>query len=239
MKTNLIYNTDCIEGMKVLPGESIDLVITDPPYKCNISGAGNMGKTWNTMEWFEDMESHVEWMKECYRVLKDKTHFYCFSSGNALKQLLCDAEEAGFDFKDILVIDKIHNMPVGGYYLRQTEFVLLFSKGIRLINNQKMANIIRLAFPRGKQKKHPTQKPVGLFEMLIRQSTSPGDVVLDPFIGSGTAAIACLAAGRKYIGYEISKDYCNLALREIAESENLFTLANNSQNNDAKPLFAL
>jgi site-specific DNA-methyltransferase (adenine-specific) len=219
IELNRIYNEDCLQGMKRIPDKSVDMILTDPPYKCDIQGGAGIAKSWDRKDWFADLEEHKEWMGECYRVLKDNSHFYCFTSAKATKKLWNDAESVGFEFKDILTVDKVCNMPVGGYYLRQTEFVLLFGKGFRKVTSQKISNIFRERFPRNEEKLHPTQKPCNLLSVYIKQSTSPQGVVLDPFMGSGTTAIACMDTDRNFIGFELSPEYCAIAERRIEQTK--------------------
>ena len=125
-----------------------------------------------------------EWLPEVYRVLKTGTHCYVMINPRNLKELQQAAEDAGFKFQQLIVWDKGNTTP-NKYYLNAYELVLMLRKGpAKNINNLgtknilKVPNIVRV-------KKHPTEKPAELMQILVENSTNPGDIVLDPFMGVG------------------------------------------------------
>lgn len=133
--------------------------------------------------------------------------------------------KSDFHFTKLLVWDK-QNKICGTYYMGQIEFIFLLRKGgDRPINNCGTSDL--LSFPNVKDKVggeniHNSQKPINLFRTMIVNSTNEGDVVLDPFMGSGTTALACIKENRKYVGFEIDSKYYDTATTRIKdESRNL------------------
>ena len=220
LETNVIYNEDCLEGMKVIPDNSIDLIVTDPPYKTTPRGSSGgtggilkeeinkRGKVFK----HNDIEFN-EWLPELYRVLKDTGHAYIMSNNKNLKDMLIAIENVGFNIYKTLIWAKnssITNM----YYMDSHEYIIFCRKGkAKRINNCGTKSVLNVDNPRNKV--HPTEKPVELMEILINNSSQEGELVLDPFMGSGTTAIASLRTGRKFIGFEIDKEYFKLAITRL------------------------
>lgn len=225
---NRIINGDCLEELVKLPANSIDLVLTDPPYKIVSGGMTNQlggifdrAKHPNTAtgKMFDHNEiEFTEWLPEVYRVLKSGCHAYVMSSGRQLNSLTNAAILAGFEFQNLLVWDKGSVTP-NRYYMQRTEFILMLKKGkSRTINDAGSHNIIYVPNIVG-TKRHPTEKPVGLMEYLIRNSTHKGDVVLDPFAGSGATLVAANHLSRQYIGIELNADYAKIAQARLSQTE--------------------
>jgi len=157
-----------------------------------------------------------EWLPELYRVLKPNTHCYVMINARNLKDLQIAAEGAGFVFQQLIIWDK-GNLTPNKYYLNAYELILMLRKGkARKINNMGTSNILRIPNIT-RTKKHPTEKPAALMRILIENSTSEGDVVLDPFMGVGGTGIACREAKRDFIGIEIDETYFNIADQQINE----------------------
>ena len=222
-----IARCDCMELLPSIPDESVDLVVTDCPYHivsggCTNKGSGNgIFQKENASDgklFLHNDISFSEWLPEVYRVLKSDRHCYIMINGRNLKDLQQEAENAGFAFQNLLVWDK-GNVTPNRYYMNACEFVLMLKKGkSRTINNRGTANILRYKNPVGK-KNHPTEKPVDLMKVLIENSTNEGDVVLDPFMGSGSTGVACVNTGRKFIGMELDQGYFEIAQKRIDEAE--------------------
>lgn len=159
-----------------------------------------------------------EWLPELYRILKDGTHCYIMINPRNLKELQQCAEEAGFVFQNLIVWDKGNSTP-NKYYLNSYELILMMRKGkARKINNMGTKNILRVPnIIRAKQ--HPTEKPFELMQVLVENSTSPGDTVLDPFMGVGGVGVACTNTGRNFIGIEIDEKYFSIARQRIEKVE--------------------
>ncbi len=185
---------------------------------------GNIPSAVKDGKMFKDNDiKFSEWLPEVYRVLKRGTHCYVMINSRNLKDLQVAAESAGFAFQNLLVWDKGNCTP-NKYYMQATEYILLLSKRpARNINNMGTTNILR--FPNVRDKRHPTEKPPALFKCLINNSTLVGDLVLDPFLGVGAAAVASKGLSRKFVGIEINKEYYDIAIQSMStpEQTNLLT----------------
>lgn len=226
---NKIYNMDCMEGMKQLPDESIDLVVTDPPYKIEQGGCSNKavtinacGRILNNIELvkkgkiFEHNEiGFREWLPEIYRVLKDNSHCYIMINGRNLAELQTEAKEVGFRFHNIIVWDKGNATP-NKWYMQRLEFILFLFKGkSKNINNLGTTTLLQVPNIKRGTKRHPTEKPVALMKILIENSSKENEIVLDPFMGVGSTALACKELNRQFIGFELDKQYCDIATKRI------------------------
>ena len=224
-----IYNKDCLEGLKQIPDNSIDCIVTDPPYKVTSRGsAGNSGgmlqKEINRKgQVFKHNDIHItEWIGELYRVLKDSGHCYIMTNHKNLQEYLNVITETGFHFIKCLIWDK-GNKIMGQYYMSQFEYIIFSRKGkAKKINHCETSDI--LSIPNKKTKIdgkniHDTEKPVELMKILIANSTQEGDTVLDPFVGSGSTLLACKELNRIGIGYEIDKEYYELACKRLKEHQ--------------------
>ena len=157
-----------------------------------------------------------EWLPEVYRVLKQNTHCYIMINPRNLAELQVKAEKVGFKFQQILIWQK-NNATPNKYYLNSYEMILMLRKGkAKNINHMGTKNILQINNIIG-NKKHPTEKPVELMEILIDNSTRGGDVVLDPFMGAGSTGVACKNLGRDFIGVEIDERYFKIAEERINE----------------------
>lgn len=156
-----------------------------------------------------------EWLPEVYRILKDDTHCYIMINARNLKELQQEAENVGFKFQQIIVWKK-NNATPNKYYLNNAEFILMLRKGkAKNINYMGTKNVLEINNILGGNKKHPTEKPVELMEILIKNSSNEGDLVIDPFMGAGASGIACKNLNRNFIGIEIDEKYFNIAKERI------------------------
>jgi len=225
MKKDILYNSDCVEGMRQLPDECIDLVVTDCPYKiCHSGTCGTGGILGNdnkdvfdgSIFAYNDI-AFSEYLPELYRVLKPNTHCYIMINALNLKDLQQAAEDAGFRLQNILAWKK-NNATPNHFYMQCLEYILMFRKGMaRDINDMGMTNCLSVPniTSKGANGEHPTAKPVALMEVLIKQSSNAGDLILEPFAGGGSTLVAAKHCGRHYIGYEIDEKYYNLALKKL------------------------
>lgn len=157
-----------------------------------------------------------EWLPEVYRVLKNGSHCYLMVNSRNLKELQTKAENVGFKFLNLLVWVK-NNATPNKYYMQQCEFILLLRKGVaKNINDMGMTNVFSIPNIMG-NKLHPTEKPVELMRELIEQSTNEGDIVLEPFMGSGSTIIACKQVNRNYVGIEIDEQYFKVAQYRLSK----------------------
>ena len=138
--------------------------------------------------------------------------------------------EKYFKLKNIIVWEK-NNTSMGdlkGSYAPKHEFILYGHKGRRLRNGFRYADIIKAN--RTNNKLHPTQKPIDLLEIFIKQSTNENEIVLDCFMGSGSTGVACVNTGRKFIGIELDKNYFDIASKRIEEA--YFNVQNEGAENE-------
>ena len=238
-----LYNGDCLEIMKAIPDNSIDLVATDCPYKIVSGGCRKIPKDGERetsgiltsrhkdnkrTDWVDDVRTgkmfanndieFKDWLPDVYRVLKDKAHCYIMVNSRNLAELQKQAELAGFKFQNLLVWDK-GNVTPNRYYMQGFECILMLRKGgAKNINNLGSSNILKVPNIIG-NKTHPTEKPIDLMRILIENSTQPNEIVLDPFMGSGSTMIACLNTNRKGIGIELDKHYFDIASKRINEHQ--------------------
>lgn len=215
MEINKIYPMDCFEGLEKMKDESIDCIITDPPFNSETKMASPFRPDSNAKmseeEWFiyNNMSSrgYISWMnrifKELNRVLKKGSHLYVFCNWKNIRNTMDILEANFFILKDLLVWDKEH-FGIGFNYRPQTEFILFVSKDKpKRLNSKGQANLFR--FKRLYKAHSLVQKPVGLIQKLVEMSSNEGELILDPFMGTGTTAIASRNIGRKFIGFELNK----------------------------------
>lgn len=208
---NEVIQTDFELLFASLPDECIDLVLTDPPY-WTLNKWRQMGTTArlgghydpdkrDESKWFETItEAQLEVLvHETYRVLKPDRFAYIMCDWQVLGSIYRIVEGQCWDYWKPIVWDKVH--PGMGYHYRaRYEFVVLFQKGSTKLRSNDKPDV--LSFPRV-VKGFPTEKPWRLFELLVKNSTDVGDLVLDPFMGSGTTAYVCKLLGRDYLVCDI------------------------------------
>lgn len=226
MKLDDIYQGDCLELMKDIPDESVDLIVTDPPYKLTARGnSGTMSGYWTNDitkkgKVFENNDVEIEdYLGEFYRILKDTSHCYIMCNNLNLPHFFEVISKSKFNFVKLLVWDKCTKI-CGKYYMGQVEHIFLLRKGgDKQINNCGTSDL--LSFPNKKDKAysgeniHNSQKPIALFQTMIENSSKEGEIILDPFMGSGTCAIACMRTNRHYLGFELDKKYFDLTNERI------------------------
>jgi len=218
---NTIQNMDCMIGMQNIPDNSIDLIITDPPYgiskelNCKGQRLGTTAKlnfnfgTWDKLDtsWFD------------IALLKTRGWMMTFCAKRDVGFFIGKLEQRGFIAIDVLVWQKPDPVPLNAKsrFLNAWEAVVIGKRPGSTWNSAYEHNIIKIQAPKGKSRFHPTQKPVGLIKKLIELTTKKGDLVLDPFMGSGTTAVASIEAKRKYIGFELSKEYWEQSTERIEQ----------------------
>ena len=219
---------DCLEGMKQLPDGCIDLIATDPPYKLTQRGSsGTMSGYWTTDAArkgmvFEHNDIEIEqYLPEFYRILKEDAHCYIMTNNYNICHFLDVISKSKFHFIKCLIWDK-QNKICGRYYMGQYEYIIFIRKGKdKPINDCGCSDIISI--PNRKTKNgdgsnvHDSEKPVELMATLIRNSTDEGETVLDPFMGSGTTAVAAVRTKRNFIGFELDTKYHAIASDRVGE----------------------
>lgn len=227
-KNSLSYNieqNDAISFLSRLPDESIDLIVTDPAY----SGMNQMLKLGkgkiigkysdrgDGQKWFEEFhdteENYDKLLTECHRVLKNDRHIYIMFDSFSLLSLGPLVRKT-FNVKNIVVWDKM-NIGMGHYFRRRHEFILFASKGKKNLSLKSIPDVWRIK--RITNAKYPTQKPVELFELMLIGSAEPGYTVCDPFMGSGSSAIAALKHNCIYYGCDTSSSSLQVTQERINE----------------------
>jgi len=213
-KMNKIHNIDCLEFMKQVPDNYFDLVLTDPPFGMSFQSSRREVKhnkiiNDDTLEWLP------EFSKQLKRISKDNSHLYIFCSWHFIDIFKSNLEQVGFNVKNILIWYK-NNHGSGdlhGDYAPQYEMCIFISNGVHKLNNGRSSNVIK-ANKTGNDL-HPTQKPVDIIEFLAKKSMQKGDKVFDPFMGSGTTAVACQSLGLEWCGCELEADYVEIANKRL------------------------
>jgi len=223
---------DCLEVMAALEAESVDMIWTDPPY-----GHSNHDGDWNARlnehrgiegqpianDSADEMRAVVDGMlTEAARVLKSDCCCCCCGGGGPRPTFAWVADRmdrGGLTFFHSVIWDK-QNPGLGWRYRRQHEMVMIAHRdGGKLAwadNERAVRNIFPLSPPRNRV--HPNEKPVGLVEHFIGLHTTAGQVVLDPFMGSGTTGVAAATLGRRFIGIELDPVHFDIACRRIEEA---------------------
>lgn len=217
--------SDAVDWLRSLPRSSVDLLITDPPYE-SLEKHRAVGTTTrlkvskaSSNPWFQIFPNarFPDLFAEIFRVLKPDTHFYLFCDPETAFIAKPMAESAGFRFWKPLVWDK-KSIGMGYHYRSRYEFILFFEKGKRRLQDLSIADVIPMARIRAG---YPAEKPVELSEILIRQSAAPGNLVVDPFMGSGSVGVAAVRAGCLFMGNDISDAavaHARLRLESLAPS---------------------
>lgn len=219
---------DSLEELKKIPDQSINLIVTDPPY--NLSK--NYGVTNDSMEFDDYLRWSKDWLSECKRVLKDDGTIYIFMGVRYISYIYSILErDLGMHFNSWITWHYTQGIGKTKGFSPRHDDILMFTKNkkfnfyldniripqkyYRSVNNMRGANpgnvweFSHVHYCQESRQNHPTQKPEGLFERMILASSKEGDIVLDPFVGSGTALRVCQQLKRQGIGIEINETYVN------------------------------
>jgi len=222
---------DCLEGMRQIEDKSIDLVITDPPYSSGTRKEGNKGLRKSMNRGTDDKDwiagdclttnGFVWLMRECAiewkRILKVGGSILCFIDWRMYPALSGAIESADLRHQGLIVWDKTF-FGMGTHFRNQHELILHFTHTIAIeAQRHDVGNVIQ--YPPIRNGMHPTEKPVELIGTLLSVVCPKGGVILDPFIGSGTTAEACIRSGRQFIGFEKEKTYFDAAQIRIKKAQ--------------------
>lgn len=235
IKRNKIVNEDCVYGLKSVPDQVFDLILADPPYviskpsqfgtmpdRKNPRTGTNFGK-WDTS--FDNRS----WLQSAFAKLKKGGSLLVFNDIKKISIIIDEAKNAGFEYKDTIIWNKSNPMPrnTSRRYVQDIEICIWFVKPgntwtFNKIKKPYMSCVKKIPCESGGAFKriHPTQKPLKLILELIKTHSNPGDLILDPFMGSGTTAIACIESKRDFFGFEIDPNYYNASLKRIEEYKN-------------------
>jgi len=233
IKLNTIECCDCLEYLKKIPSNSVDLVVTDPPYnvsqKSNISYKG-MNIVKNFGSWDFDFDP-IPVLKELKRVLKPSGQIYVFCATKQIPIYMKFFEENCY-FRNLLVWSKTNPAPriSKTNYLFANEYIIyaineqvkMPSVTFNFSKQNEMKNIFITSSLQSKERLkengkaiHPTQKPLSILKKLIEVSSNKGDVVLDPFMGVGSTAVACKVLKRNWLGCELDENYSEIGNKRV------------------------
>lgn len=231
MNIDEIYCMDCLEGLSKIESRTVSLVIADPPYELQQhNGAGAFGRA--NRDYHQGID-HLQTgisdlvLYEMLRVCKHP-NMYVFCSKDQLPQLFNFALQNKLSY-DLLTWHKTNPVPTcNNKYLSDTEYIMFMRKGANIYGTYESKRKYFVTPTNTEDKRawgHPTPKPVNIIRTLIENSTLESDLVLDPFMGSGTTAIAAIRSNRHYIGFELSEEYHKICQKRInveAQQQSLF-----------------
>ena len=255
METNKIYNMDCLEGMKQLPDESVDMILCDLPYgntECKWDNVIPLDKLWNQYkrviksngiivltstepftsdlinsnremfkyDWIWLKKNSTGFLNAKVRPMRKHENILVFSKSG----ITSNRNDTTYNAQGLKDIQKIkRNFNTESFGERESR-----KTGSSYIQTKTNYPNTILEFGYDKDKLHPTQKPVALFEYLIKTYSDKGDLILDNCIGSGTTAVACINTGRNFIGYETDEDHFQTAVGRIQSAKSQTQLSNES-----------
>ncbi|MBX7156393.1 MAG: site-specific DNA-methyltransferase [Bacteriodetes bacterium] len=231
---NRIVQGDCLDVMRLLPSESIDLVVTSPPYNLKNSTGNGMKSNTKTGKWagaalqngyshHDDCMPHTDyanWQRECLnemlRLVKNDGAIFYNHKWRVQDGLLQDRQDivSGLPIRQIIIWKRKGGINFNpGYFLPTYEVIYLIAKpGFKLAPKSNAYGDV-WEFKQEMKNEHPAPFPIDLIDRII--SSTNAKIILDPFIGSGTTAISALKNNRKYIGIELSPEYCAMAEARI------------------------
>lgn len=222
---------DSYKLIKEISTESVDLILTDPPYNLSPYSTGNIKPSWrkeinNDLAVWDRVEFRPsEWVNEFKRILKSTGNIFAFCSYNLIGKWH-EAFDPEFDTFQFLVWHKTNPVPkiLKAGFLNSCELIIcMWNKGHtwNFTNQKEMHNFIEtpicMGSERVKNPTHPTQKPVKVLEHIIKIASNEDDVVFDPFMGVGSTGVASLKHRRRFIGIEIERQYFDIAVKRLGE----------------------
>ena len=211
MKTNQIISGDCIQIMKTIPNNSIDLIITDPPYGDNVA----YGWSNKTIKNNENPLINCSALIECYRILRKNKSLYIFTNWKHYPFLTeFIIRYTKFKIRHLIVWRK-HNFGLGWAFRNQFELILVLEKGKPKYNLNDFSDVQNASHINHNDSTHPHEKPIDLITKMINHSSKDGDLILDPFCGSGSVCVASENMKRKWIGIELDEKYVEMAKERL------------------------
>lgn len=239
MRLNYIDNIDCLEGLKEIPDNSIDLILTDPPYSSGGAFSGDR-RSRTGVKYADtayegatklpdfsgdnmDQRAFTEFCRQIFAKCREKTKpegvIACFIDWRNLPALTDAIQAAGWVWRGIAVWNKPNGRPQKGRFRSEFEYIVWGSNGPMPFERGVgcLPGYYRYSNVQSKDRTHQTEKPLQLIMDLL-EIVPQGSTVCDPFMGSGTTAVACIKTGRNYIGFELSKEYHAAAEERIADA---------------------
>lgn len=225
---NKLIHGDCLEELKKIPDETIDAIITDPPY-CS-GGFTETGKRYgsktrsNNVKWFDNDNMTTmglvwllrEVLIEFKRILKPGGSALVFCDWRMYPMLAPALESSGTRHQNLIVWNKNY-AGLGFGFRSKHELIMQFAKGKPSYYRKNGKNVIDAKKPPTNRRHHPTEKPLDLMTELISVVTPPGGIILDPFAGSGSTLVAAKQGGYNYIGIEKESEYIEIARKRLEE----------------------
>ena len=223
LNLNQIYNIDCRVGIQDIDTESIDLVVTDPPYLIDYKTNRRKDKTHRfctSNEGDNNKQLIIDILPQIHRVLKNNTSFYCFCNTAHIDFFKQEIEKY-FKIRNIIVWIK-NNHTAGDLlhaYGKKYEFIIYAQKGKRPLPRPRITDVWQFSRVSNTRLLHANQKPIELIKQILNYSITENNIILDPFSGVATTAIAALELHQSYIGFEVDKDYFDTGNRRIEEKK--------------------
>lgn len=238
LKFDYIEKIDCIAGLKKLPDNSLDLVLTDPPYSSGGAFSGDRKSRTSTKYTDQkyngandlpdfsgdnmDQLAFMEFTRQVFAKAREKTKpegvVVAFIDWRNLPAMCNALQAAGWVWRGIAIWRKPSSRPQKGRYRNECEFIVWGSNGPMPFDRGVgcLPGVYEFSTVASQNRRHQTEKPQELIEALL-EIVPPGAIVCDPFMGSGTTAAACKATGRHFIGFEISDQYIEIARERVQE----------------------
>jgi len=228
-KLDTVNHGDARVLMKDVPGETIDLIVTDPPFAIDFKAKrANYNRTqsrvlegYNEIPKEEYRDFTGSWMREAWRLLKPTGSMYVVSGWTNVKDILCTLDDVGFTTINHLIWKYQFGVFTKRKFVTSHYHILFVVKDAKRYFFNKVEHypedvwVIKREYWHGKQKT-PTKLPVELVKKIVSFSSREEDIVLDPFIGSGTVAVVSRMTGRRFLGFEIVEEYCDFARDRVA-----------------------
>jgi len=206
---------DCLERMKEIPSGSVDMILTDPPYGMNLTPQRRNAKFVGVKIKNDDNLSWTnEFFFECFRVASKVSSSFFFCNHHCVSEFIASARKAGYEIKNLIVWDKGH-FGMGGNWRPVHELVLICTKGRFVTKSNNLRTIVESKKVHHSKAVHPTEKPIPLLEHFIDEVDTNPQVILDPFMGSGTTGVAAKNLNRNFIGIEMDGKYFEVAKERI------------------------
>jgi site-specific DNA-methyltransferase (adenine-specific) len=214
MEINRIYNMDCLDGMKEIKDKSVSMVLTDIPYgECSGFVMGGFRQINKDKADYVDF-SISDMANELIRVCSGSIYVFC--GANQFSEIIKTFRNGGMTCRTC-VWEKTNPSPMNGQHLWLSSVeCCVFGRFPKATFNEYCKSSV-WRYPCGSSKIHPTQKPIELFKRLILASSNEGDLILDPFSGSGTTAIACNQLRRNFIAFEKNEEYYKVSIKRFKE----------------------
>ena len=256
---NKIYNQDCIDGMKTIPDGKIDLVVTDPPFAINFKAKkANYNRTssrvlsgYNEITKENYYEFTLNWMSQCFRILKESGGMYVFSGWNNLADILNAIEEIGFITVNHIIWKYQFGVVTSRKFVTSHYHCLYICKNDKKrkffpyerFSKEEKNNQGRSLHYKDKEdvweikreywtgdEKTPTKLPAEIIKKILQYSSEEGDLVFDPFLGSGQTAVVSKLLKRNYIGFEIVKEYFDFISKRLKSNSYRIKSSNDKSN---------